>query len=81
MIVVFYFEGNERPPKQSVPGEGLSLPLVGDRVRPDPFDEAHFIVTERWPPLYDGETAYLVLREPETPAEKTPPWKRGKEGT
>jgi hypothetical protein len=45
---------------------------VGDRFS---TSEAQFVVAERW---FATSGWHVVLRHPQTPAEETPPWNRGK---
>ena len=44
-------------------------------------DGSIVVVTERWeaPLDHDYEGVHIVLREPGTPSERTPPWERGKD--
>lgn len=81
MTVTFWLDG------EAWSVEIAFLPNSGDRLllfwRRRERSQLHAVVAERWwggdPSTGDRLGWHIVLRRPETPAERTPPWERGKE--
>lgn len=75
MTVTFWLDG-----EALLSGEIDWLPPINARL--GTLIGVPYVVTEHWYDRAPGDTYnhwHIVLRRPETPAERTPPWERGKE--